>query len=121
MSGEQSMDAAGNGGEHAVIVHFDYGSTDLSNLFDLEDELIAAVEAAGVGECDGHEIAMDGSDGYYYLYGPDADALFAVIRPLLVSTARISNPEVTLRYGPVNDPAAREVVVDLGTRTGSRE
>ena len=115
------MGEAGETDEHAVIVHFQYGSTDLSNLFDLEDELIEAVGAAGVGECDGHEIALDGSDGYYYLYGPDADKLFAVIRPIITTTDRIKSPEVVLRYGRVDDPNAREVIADLGANSGPRE
>jgi len=57
--------------DHAVIVHFQYGSTDLSRLFVLEDELERAIAAAGAGEFDGNEVAADGSDGYLYMYGPD--------------------------------------------------
>ena len=36
--------------EHAVIVHFQYGSTDLSRLFALEEQLQEAIGAAAVGE-----------------------------------------------------------------------
>ncbi|MBN8734159.1 MAG: hypothetical protein J0L64_26720, partial [Acidobacteria bacterium] len=36
--------------EHAVIVHFQYVSTDLSELFALEEELEAAITAADAGE-----------------------------------------------------------------------
>ena len=50
--------------DHAVIVHFSYGTTDLSRLFTLEDELIAALEMADAGEFDGNEMAADGSDGF---------------------------------------------------------
>ena len=56
--------------DHAVIVHFQYGSTDLSRLFVLEDELERAIAAAGAGEFDGNEVAADGSDGYLY-HGTD--------------------------------------------------
>ena len=70
--------------EHAVIVYFEYAADSLEPLYDLEEQLEAAIAAAGVGEFDGNEIAVDLSDGSLYMYGPDADALFAVARPLLV-------------------------------------
>lgn len=49
--------------EHAVIINFQYGSTDFDPLFSLEDEIEKAIESNGVGEFDGDEIAVDGSDG----------------------------------------------------------
>jgi hypothetical protein len=93
--------------EHAVIVKFDYGSTDLSALFELEDQLEALLEDSSVGEYDGHEIAVDGSDGLLYLYGPDADALFNKVKPTLAASANIRNAVATLRYGPPNDDTPR--------------
>jgi hypothetical protein len=71
--------------EHAVIIHFSYGSTNLQHIFALEDQLRSVVSEAGIGEYDGHEVAEDGSDGFYYIYGPDAEALFRVISPLLAA------------------------------------
>jgi hypothetical protein len=47
--------AAAQPAEHAVIVHFRYGSTDLAPLFALEDKLQAAIEKARAGEFDGKE------------------------------------------------------------------
>ena len=64
--------------EHAVIVY--YGSTDLSRLTALEEELSQAIAVAGVGEFDRNEVATDGSDGFLYMYGPNADALFGAVR-----------------------------------------
>lgn len=98
--------------EHAVIVRFDYGSTDLSALFALEDELENAIVAAGVGEFDGNEIASDGSDGLLYMYGPDADALFSAIKTALVKATSIRNVVATLRYGPPADDT-RSIEVSL--------
>ncbi|MDQ2696189.1 MAG: hypothetical protein M3Z21_12575, partial [Pseudomonadota bacterium] len=54
------------GPEHAVLVCFEYGSTDLSRLFALEEQLEQVIGAAAVGEFDGNEIAADGSDGVLY-------------------------------------------------------
>jgi hypothetical protein len=100
--------------EHAVLVQFAYGSTDLSRLFALEDRLEEAIVGAGVGEFDGNEVAADGSHGTLYMYGTDADALFAVVRPALEATDFMRGACVRLRYGPPED-GVREAEVDLGT------
>lgn len=100
--------------EHAVLVYFAYGSTDLSRLFALEERLEAAIVAASVGEFDGNEVATDGSDGTPFMYGPDAAALFAVVRPALEATDFMRGARVRLRYGPPED-GVREVDVVLGT------
>ena len=96
--------------EHAVIIRFGYGSTDLSPLFELEDQLEAAIEAAGAGDYDGHEIRVDGADGTLYAYGPDADRLFAAMRPVLAATTVLHQVEATLRYGPPEDGVREQVV-----------
>jgi hypothetical protein len=35
-----------------------------------------------------------------YMYGPSADALFAVVKPHLLGARFLKGIEVTLRYGP---------------------
>jgi hypothetical protein len=97
--------------DHAVIVHFAYGSTDLSALFELETRLEAAIAKAKAGEFDGNEIATDGSDGFLYMYGPDADRLFAAIRPCLEGTPFTRGAEVQLRYGPAGEDSRESTVV----------
>lgn len=100
--------------EHAVIVRFDYGSTNLDPLFALEEQLEDAISSAEAGEYDGNEVAVSGSDGFLYMYGPDADALYAVMRPVLASSTCIRNVVATLRYGPPADDTRRiEVRVAL--------
>jgi hypothetical protein len=96
--------------EHAVIVHFTYGSTNLDRLFELEHQLEAAISAAGVGEYDGNEVAVDGSDGRLYMYGPDADKLFEIIRPILEATSFTRGAEVKKRYGPPQDGVREQVL-----------
>lgn len=98
--------------EHAVIVRFDYGQTDLSHLYELEDKLINAIETAAAGEFDGDEIAVDGSDGTLYMYGPSADRLFEVVRPVLASATCIRNAVATIRYGsPENGVGEKKVAI----------
>ena len=89
--------------DHAVIVRFNYGSTDLSRLFELEGKLEAAIIAAKAGEYDGNEVAVDGSDGILYMYGLDADRLFQVVEPILKVTPFMNGAKVTVRYGPPAD------------------
>jgi len=100
--------------EQAVIVHFDYGHSDWSAFFTFEEHMEAVVTKANVGEYDGNELATDGSDGYLYFYGPDADKLFAVVKSQLLSAAFLKNIRVTLRYGSVDDQNARETHLTLG-------
>ncbi len=94
--------------EHAIVIAFDYGLPDLSALFALEEELELLIPP-GVGEVDGNEIAVDLSDGSLYLYGPDADALWAAISPAVNATGFMRGATVRLRYGPPED-GVREVL-----------
>lgn len=100
--------------DHAVIVHFQYGQTDLQPIFDLEDRLEEAISQAGTGEFDGHDVAIDGSDGHLHMYGPDGDRLFQTVRSLLESTAFIQGATVRVRYGPPED-GVREIQTTIGT------
>jgi hypothetical protein len=105
--------------DHAVIVHFRYAQADLQPLFNLEDQLQAAIAKAGVGEFDGNEIAVDGGDGFLYMYGPDADKLFAVVKPILTSVGFMAGATVKLRYGPDRDDVL-ETEVEIEALTKSR-
>ena len=99
--------------DQAVIVQFSYGSRDLSPLFELEDRLETAIEAAQAGEYDGNEIAVDGSGGSLYMYGPDADRLAEVILPLLEAVSFMRGAAITKRYGPPGDGVS-EVEIEVG-------
>ena len=95
--------------QHAVIAHFDYAIDSFDALYDLEEELEAAINAAGVGEFDGKEIAVNLSDGSLYMYGPEAEALFAVVRPILAGAQCLRNTRVTLRFGPPEDDVPERI------------
>jgi len=93
----------------AVIIHFDYGHEELDPLHQLESKLRIALFHSGMGELDGHEIAMDATDGFLYLYGPSAEALFKSIRPLLLETPFMKKAEVYLRFGDIDDPGVTDI------------
>ena len=96
--------------DQAVLVYFEYGSTDLSALFSVEEALENVIAEAGVGELDGNEIATDGSDGTLFMYGPDADALFTAIRPTLEAVPFLKGARVVLRYGPPEDGTSEQTL-----------
>jgi len=99
------------GEDQAVLVHLDgrglppetYEQYDLMTI---EDELEAALEGRGLGEFDGNEIGADGAT--LFLYGRDAERLFAAIEPSLRAYPLCRNARVEIRKGPPGAPA-REV------------
>ena len=96
--------------QHEVIVHFLYGSTNLQHLYALEDLLRIAVSDASAGEYDGCEMADDGSDGNLYMYGPDAEALYRAISPVLAACPFIHGATVTLQFGPPKRKTPKRVI-----------
>jgi hypothetical protein len=99
--------------EEAVIIHFKYGQKNWSSFYAFEKTLESAISKAGVGEYDGNELAADRSDGTMYMYGPSADALFAVVKPHLLGAQSLTGIEVTLRYGAVTEPGVRVSKIQL--------
>jgi len=99
--------------EHAVIITFNYGLDDLSHLHNLEDKLDSVLADLNVGDCDGHEIATDLSDGFLYLYGPNAESLFKAIKPTLESTNFLVGAIAKLRFGPPEE-GVKEIDIIIG-------
>ena len=98
-----------------MIVRFDYPSRDLGPMFALEERLEETIRAASVGEFDGNEIGTDG-DATLYMYGANADRLFAAIKPVLEGASFMNGAKVVLRYGSAFEPNVqeREVVLLAG-------
>ena len=84
----------------AVIIEFNYGLEEDEPFYELSDKLRALVDESGLGEYDGHEMAMDNSDGSFYLYGPDAKKLYDVVKKTIEKAAFMEGANVTLRFGP---------------------
>lgn len=57
-------------------------------------------------------VEYGGGEVILYAYGPDADALFAVMAPIL-NDLPLRPAHVVLRYGSVVDPSAAEHRVEL--------
>ena len=86
--------------EQEVEVLFEYGSTNFQYVYALGDQIQLAINEAKVGEYDGHALPADGSEGRYFVYGPDAEAIFKVMEPVLAASPLMSGATVTLHYGP---------------------
>ena len=101
--------------EQAVIVYlsgsglFDeiYQDYDLATL---EDQLVDAIAASECGEYDGNEFSADGTT--LYLYGPDAETLFAAVEGTLRGYPLCQNARVVIRRGPPGSPG-REVIIGV--------
>ena len=85
--------------EQEVEVHFEYGSTNFQLAYALGDQIQSAVADAKVGEYDGHALPADGSDGRYFICGPDAEAIYRVITPVLETSPFMRGATVTLWFG----------------------
>jgi len=82
----------------ALIVQSPFRDEALDDLFALEDELIAAVNAAGAGEFDGNEIGAGRL--ILYFYGNDCESILKAVRPALLANPITSSAQITLRFGP---------------------
>jgi len=103
--------------EHAVLVHLKLSDAALGTapereaIHDLEHRLEAAIATARVGELDGDEFGE--GECTLFMYGPDADSLFAAIEQELRISPLSAGGWVIKRYGPASDPASAEVRLEL--------
>ena len=97
--------------EQALIIRFNYGSTDLTELYALEDELEQRLASSSLGEFDGHDIAADGSFVTLFLYGTDAKQVYETVKDILMKSSFMNGAEVTLRYGPQEEGVKKKVFV----------
>jgi hypothetical protein len=64
-------------------------------------------------EYDGNELAVDGSEARFFLYGDDADALYDAVAPVVGRADLEAGSYAIKRYGGADDPSAREERVSL--------
>jgi hypothetical protein len=110
--------------EHAVIVHLTLSapgfgeSEEREAIHRLTDRLDAAISAAGAGEFDGDEFGAGTCT--LFMYGPDADRLFAAVEPDLRASSLTKGGYAVKRYGAAANPQAREVRVEFEPARGER-
>jgi hypothetical protein len=97
--------------EHAVLVHIKLSNDDFGTSSDqevtgrLEEQLIHALESSDCGEFDGVESGQ--GEVVFYMYGADADVLFANVWPVLRASLVARNGYVVKRYGGPGSPTVR--------------
>jgi hypothetical protein len=97
--------------EQAVIVRL-RGSSLPAEVYEkydvstLEDQLRDAIEQKGLGEFDGNEFGAE--ETVLYMYGPDAERLFAGIESVLRAYPLCKEGVAVIRRGPPGSPQ-REV------------
>ena len=100
--------------EQGVIVRAALPAIDMDDVMDqlsaLEDQLIAVITSAHVGEFDGNEVGQD--ELKLYMYGPDAENLFSTVEPVLRRASLTSASIATVRRGP---PGSHSREVSLNT------
>ena len=94
--------------DQTVLVHLDGQTLPAEvyrdhDLLTLEGQLSDAIEAQGLGEFDGNEIGDPGAT--LFMYGPDAERLFAGIEAILRAYPLCKNARVVIRRG---GPGAEE-------------
>lgn len=93
---------------HGVTVMLDYTTPSSDPVFELEEKLRTAIDAAGVGEFLHFEATLEWDLVIFEMHGPDADRLYAVARPVMQAARFMHGAEVTLRYGPDVKATRRE-------------
>lgn len=93
--------------EHAVILHILLerempDPVEMERYHDLQDELEKAIHAAHAGELDGDEWG----EGMcvIYMYGPDAEALWEAVAPVLEKHQFPAGSHAVKRTGPPGSP-----------------
>lgn len=103
--------------EHAVIAHLklsdhQFGAGDeRDSIHALSSRLEECIAKADAGEFDGDEFGA--GECTLYMYGRDADRLFAAVERELRASPHASGGFVIKRYGAAGDPSAREVRIEL--------
>lgn len=85
--------------EEFLTIHFtDYGNANLNRVFEVSDEIKEALHESRLGEFDGNLLAVDGSDGYLFLFGPNVRELYESIKPILLRTTIFKNADIRLGF-----------------------
>jgi hypothetical protein len=107
--------------QHAVMVHLRlragaFGDDEEREaIFALEEQLTQAIQDASAGEFDG-EMFGEG-ECILYMYGPDAERLFAIIEPILTLAPVTAGGFAIKQFGEATDPSAREERVSWFNQT----
>ncbi len=94
--------------EHAVLIFLQFSEGKLESeravnaIFDLQELLSEEIEGNGVGLFDGNEFFEDTVT--FFIYGPDANAIYEVIQPVISGLPVLPGSYIVKRYGDIGAP-----------------
>ena len=95
----------------SLTIRFKYPKADLEPLYELEEKLAEALDEAGAGDYDGHEMDMSGREGEMIMTGPDARALWEAVQPVLEQVRFMRGADAELKFGEGDAAEVEEVTV----------
>lgn len=86
-----------------VVVYFKHDIRDIISYSDAVRRIRELLAENGAGEYMEDDMAIDGGDAEAILRGPNADAIWDTIQPVLTELPFMRGAQVTLIYGPIGD------------------
>lgn len=114
-----------NGVNQVVTIQFKCNNIYFNQVVSLELRLRKAVIKAGVGKFHSSLMAKDDGDCYIFMYGPNADKLIEVIKPLLRYVLFVRDIELIKTVQPtenwdtefeLNDRSIDDILADIDKR-----
>lgn len=96
--------------EQCLKLKFNYGFESLEELYALRQLLTSIIDKNNLGDYDGHEIATDLSDGFMYMYGSSAQAIYDCVKPILDGTEFLRGGSATLILGEMGSECERQEI-----------
>ena len=82
-----------------LVVQFFYGIDNTLLLHQMEDELIQELSKHNIGEYHGYDLSADMGEGYIFIIGDNAEALFKVSKPIMEKYYFMDKSLATMRRG----------------------
>ena len=95
----------------SLTIRFKYRKAELDMLYELEEKLAEALEEADAGDYEGHEMAIDGSEGEMVMTGPDARAIWDAVHPVLEAARFMRGADAELKFGEGEAAETEEMTV----------
>ena len=118
--GKKTAGSETGAAEQAVLLHLKLGNDgfglegEVARMHALQEELERAIQTADAGELDGDEFG--GGECVVFMYGPDAEKLWAAIEPVLARDTFRQGSYAVKRFGGPED--GRKERIDLAVAGG---
>lgn len=96
-----------------LVVQFFYGIDNTHLLHQMEDELVNELSAKSIGEYHGYDLSSDMGEGYLFMIGDNAEALFNASKPIMEKFYFMDKSLATLRTGKssLESPTDKDIII----------